>query len=77
MRVLVIGGTRFIGPRLVRRLVAAGHEVAVFHRGQSSALLPPAVRNFLGDRNCFADHVEKFRDQQRRRLPGIRSVHPP
>ncbi len=32
MRVLVIGGTLFIGRRLVRRLVAAGHSVAVLHR---------------------------------------------
>jgi hypothetical protein len=32
MRILVIGGTRFLGPPLVRRLTALGHEVAVFHR---------------------------------------------
>lgn len=36
MRVLVIGGTRFVGLPLVNRLVAAGHEVAVFHRGEMS-----------------------------------------
>ena len=35
MRILVIGGTRFIGPPAVRRLVEMGHEVTVFHRGQS------------------------------------------
>jgi uncharacterized protein YbjT (DUF2867 family) len=33
MRLLVLGGTRFIGHRLVRRLVGSGHELAVFHRG--------------------------------------------
>ena len=35
MRILVIGGTRFIGPRVVSRLLAGGHEVALFHRGQA------------------------------------------
>src|SRR5262245_22357280 len=61
MRVLVIGGTRFIGPRLVRRLAAAGHEVAVFPRGQTNAVLPPAVRSVLGDRHRLADHAGEFR----------------
>ncbi|MDA5109254.1 hypothetical protein O3V59_12850 [Brevibacillus thermoruber] len=35
MNVLVLGGTRFIGPHVVRQLVAAGHETALFNRGQS------------------------------------------
>jgi nucleoside-diphosphate-sugar epimerase len=61
MRILVIGGTRFIGPRLVRRLVAVGHEVAVFHRGQTTAALPPSVRHLFGDRHRLADHVDEFR----------------
>jgi nucleoside-diphosphate-sugar epimerase len=44
VRVLVIGGTRFIGAHTVRRLVAAGAEVTVLHRGQSeSAALPVTV----------------------------------
>lgn len=42
MRVLVIGGTRFIGPHAVRRLVDAGAEVTVFHRGKSEAAALPA-----------------------------------
>lgn len=35
MRILIIGGTRFIGPRVVSRLVKAGHAVTLFHRGNS------------------------------------------
>ena len=46
MRVLVIGGTRSIGPRVVRRLAHNGHEVAVFHRGEHNAALPAGVRQF-------------------------------
>lgn len=37
MRILLVGGTRFLGPPVIRLLLAAGHEVAVFHRGQSYA----------------------------------------
>lgn len=35
MKVFVIGGTKFLGPRVVRRLAAEGHEVTVFNRGES------------------------------------------
>jgi nucleoside-diphosphate-sugar epimerase len=35
MRVLVLGGTRFIGRAIVEDLVAAGHDVTVVHRGDS------------------------------------------
>lgn len=34
MRVLILGGTNFIGFSLCRQLLDAGHEVAVVHRGQ-------------------------------------------
>jgi nucleoside-diphosphate-sugar epimerase len=61
MRVLVLGGTRFIGPRLVHRLAAAGHEVCVFHRGQTAAVLPPGARSILGDRHRLADHAGELR----------------
>jgi nucleoside-diphosphate-sugar epimerase len=56
-RVLVIGGTRFMGPHLVRLLCDQEHEVAVFHRGQSSATLPPGVLRIQGDRNRLADYA--------------------
>lgn len=40
MDVLVIGGTGFIGPPLVRQLAAEGYSIAVFHRGRSQPELP-------------------------------------
>src|SRR4051794_37891923 len=61
MSVLVLGGTRFIGPRVVERLVASGHEVAVFHRGQTAAPLPAGVRHVRGGRKRLTDHAAEFR----------------
>jgi nucleoside-diphosphate-sugar epimerase len=61
MRVLIIGGTSFLGPPLVRRLVTLGHEVAVFHRGRTPADLPPGVVEILGDRHSLTAHVPEFR----------------
>lgn len=48
MRILVIGGTGFIGPFLVGRLAEMGHEVAVFHRGKSKPDLP--AEHIFGER---------------------------
>lgn len=48
---LVLGGTGFIGPHLVRLAVARGHRVSVFTRGQRQADLPASVEHLVGDRN--------------------------
>jgi nucleoside-diphosphate-sugar epimerase len=61
MRVLVIGGTTFIGPHLVRRLVEERHRVAVFHRGRSEADLPPSVDHILADRHDLGGCADEFR----------------
>jgi nucleoside-diphosphate-sugar epimerase len=52
MRILVIGGTGFIGPHLVRRLNSMGHDVAVLHRGQHNNDLP--AKHILGERRDLA-----------------------
>jgi nucleoside-diphosphate-sugar epimerase len=44
MRVLVIGGTKFIGPHVVRQLADQGYDVTVYHRGEHNIELPEAVR---------------------------------
>ena len=50
MRVLVIGGTNFIGPHVVRRLAGMGHEVTVYHTGAHEADMPAAVRHVHDER---------------------------
>jgi nucleoside-diphosphate-sugar epimerase len=50
MRVLVIGGTLFIGKLLVRRLLAASHEVTILHR-KAEHPFGRRVRNAVADRN--------------------------
>ncbi len=61
MRVLVLGGTAFIGAAVVRRLVERGQEVAVFHRGESEAELPASVRHVHGERERLAEFEDALR----------------
>jgi nucleoside-diphosphate-sugar epimerase len=56
MKILAIGGTGFIGPYTIRRLQQAGHNVTVFHRGQTAVL--EGTAQIIGDRNRLAE----FRD---------------
>jgi nucleoside-diphosphate-sugar epimerase len=62
MRILVLGGTNFIGPAAVRPLAERGHEVAVFHRGKSNAPLPDSVLHIHGDRAQLAEFAGQFRE---------------
>ncbi|MDE3195247.1 MAG: NAD-dependent epimerase/dehydratase family protein [Acidobacteriota bacterium] len=50
MRVLVIGGTLFIGKLLVKKLIAGGHEVTILHR-KAEHPFGRKVKNLIADRN--------------------------
>jgi nucleoside-diphosphate-sugar epimerase len=50
LRVLVVGGTRFIGVATVELLLEHDHAVVVFNRGTRSGLWPGRVRELRGDR---------------------------
>src|SRR5215470_33735 len=51
MRVLIIGGTAFVGRHITEAALAAGHEVTLFNRGKTGANLFPQATNLVGDRN--------------------------
>jgi nucleoside-diphosphate-sugar epimerase len=60
MRVLVIGGTQFIGLAVVKRLVERGHEVAVFNRGKTPVELPDGVQHIRGDVKVLGESRSEF-----------------
>jgi 2'-hydroxyisoflavone reductase len=51
MRILILGGTGFIGPYQVRYALARGHHVTIFNRGRQQEDWPGPVEELLGDRN--------------------------
>jgi nucleoside-diphosphate-sugar epimerase len=53
VRILVMGGTRFVGRPLVASLVETGHEVSVFTRGRQP--VPAGVEHLKGDRTQETD----------------------
>jgi nucleoside-diphosphate-sugar epimerase len=54
MKVLVLGGTRFIGRRIVEELLGAGHSVTIVHRGDTEPGDLPDVPHIHADRNELA-----------------------
>ena len=67
MKVLIIGGTGFIGPSVIKALVEQGHEVTVFHRGAAKTALPQSVRRMHGDRN----HLPAYRSTFEQLAPDV------
>jgi 2'-hydroxyisoflavone reductase len=54
-RVLILGGTGFIGPHFVREALAHGHKVTLFNRGKSQTQPTPGVETLIGDRDGQLD----------------------
>jgi len=51
LNILILGGTSFIGPYVVRNALEHGHTVALFNRGKTNPGLFPKVETLIGDRN--------------------------
>lgn len=51
MKILILGGTKFLGRALTEAAMAKGHEVTLFHRGLHDAGAFPHVQHIIGDRN--------------------------
>ncbi len=55
LRILILGGTGFIGPFQVRYALSRGHSVTLFNRGRSNPGMFPEVETLIGDRNGQLD----------------------
>ncbi len=60
MKILVIGGTKFIGTALVRQLLDLGHDVTIANRGKSHATSPDGVELIRADRDRLSDQRSAF-----------------
>ena len=58
MRVLVLGGTQFVGRHIVEALLSAGHSVSTLTRGRSPDELPASVERLRGDRDAGASGLQ-------------------
>jgi len=63
MRVLVAGGTGFIGQKLCRELHDRGHEVTALARNPRAASLPEGVETVMGDVTAYDSIEGAFADQ--------------
>ena len=55
LRILILGGTGFIGPHMVRYAMYRGHHVTLFNRGRTAPELFPGVETLIGDRDGQLD----------------------
>ncbi len=63
MKLLILGGTQFLGRHLVEAALARGHEVTLFHRGKTNPDLFPGVERLRGDRDGGLDVLKGRRWQ--------------
>jgi len=60
MKLLILGGTSFLGPAIVEDALARGWDVTLFNRGKTNPHLFPDLRKIRGDR--MTDDIEKIVD---------------
>jgi 2'-hydroxyisoflavone reductase len=51
MRILIVGGTAFVGRYIAQAAADSGHDITLFHRGKTGSDLFPNATHLLGDRN--------------------------
>lgn len=58
LRILILGGTQFIGVHMTRLALKRGHQVTLFNRGKTHPGLFPQVEKLRGDRNGQLDALK-------------------
>jgi len=61
VRVLVLGGSGFVGPFVVRQLLDAGDEVLMFHRGSREPAMTADAEHVHGEFGALTDHLPRLR----------------
>lgn len=64
MKILIIGGTRFLGYHIAKRLLADGHDLTLFNRGNTVEDFGEKVRRIRGDRYDFQAFSERLRGEK-------------
>jgi len=65
LRILVLGGTTFVGPAVVNRALARGHEVTLFNRGITRPYLFPKVEKLRGNRSSTNSNLSALGKRRR------------
>jgi 2'-hydroxyisoflavone reductase len=55
LEILILGGTGFIGPHMVREALRRGHKLTLFNRGRTNSRLFPDLETIQGDRDGGLD----------------------
>ena len=58
MKILVIGGTQFVGRAMAQAVLDRGHELTLFNRGKTAAALFPSAEKIVGDRDGGLDALD-------------------
>lgn len=58
LSILILGGTGFIGPHMVREVLRRGHSVTLFNRGRTNNTLFPDLETIKGDRDGGLDGLK-------------------
>ena len=61
MKLLIIGGTKFLGKHIVLSALKNNHEVTLFHRGETNPEMFSECEKIFGDRNC---DIEKLQNRK-------------
>lgn len=64
LKVLMLGGTNYVGPHLVRAALARGHEVTLFNRGITNPHFFPALEKLRGDRKRGPEALAALRGRK-------------
>ena len=66
MKILVLGGTGFLGPHQINHALARGHKVTMFNRGSNAGMYGDAVEELIGNRDDKVDAgLEALRGDRR------------